>query len=81
MPNKSAEHTLPAAKTLKRAFERAVRDMYQASLTGEISKYRTPIVQRAGINASGSHVEEKRALSDAAKALAPLWKISPTSPR
>lgn len=81
MPNKSAEHTLPADKTLKRAFERAVGDMYQASLSGQISQYRTPIVQRAGTKASGSHVEERRALSDAARALAQLWKISSTSAR
>jgi len=81
MPRKSAEHTLPNDKALKRAFERAVRDMYQASLTGQISQYRTPIVQRAGTTAFVSHVEEKRALSDAAKSLAQLWKIFPTSSR
>jgi hypothetical protein len=63
-------------------YECAVRDIYQAGLTGQISRYRTPIAQRAGTSASGSPVDaEKRALSDAAKALAQLWKVSPTSSR
>jgi hypothetical protein len=82
MPSKSAEQPLPPAKNLKRAFECAVRDIYQAGVTGHISRYRTPIVQRSGTSASGSHVDaEKRALSDAAKALAQLWKVSPSSSR
>jgi hypothetical protein len=82
MPSKSAEQPLLPAKNLKRAFESAVRDIYQAGVTGQISRYRTPIVQRAGTGASGSSVDaEKRALSDAAKALAQLWKVSPSSSR
>lgn len=82
MPSKSAQHTLPPAKNLKRVFECAVRDIYQAGVTGRISEYRTPIVQRAGMRAAGSPVDaEKRALSDAAKALAQLWKVSPSSSR
>jgi hypothetical protein len=82
MPSKNAEHSLPPAKNLKRAFECAVRDIYQAGLNGQISRYRTPIAQRAGTRASGSPVDaEKRALSDAAKALAQLWKVSPNSSR
>jgi hypothetical protein len=82
MPSKSADNPLPPTTTLKRAFECAVRDIYQAGVTGQISRYRTPIVQRSGTSASGSHVDaEKRALSDAAKALAQLWKISPSSSR
>ena len=82
MPSKSAERPFPPAKNLKRAFECAVRYIYQAGLTGQISRYRTPIVQRAGTSASGSPVDaKKRALSDAAKALAQLWKVSPTSSR
>jgi hypothetical protein len=61
---------------LKRAFESAVRDIHEVSLTGKPSQHRTPIVQRPRV--SGSPVnEEKRALADAARALAQLWKISP----
>lgn len=77
MTNKSV--ILPPAKNLKRSFECAVRDIYQVGLTGKISQYRTPIVQRAGSGMAGSSVDaEKRALTDAAKALAQLWKVSPS---
>ena len=78
MPTKSPEQGLPVAKKLKRAFESAVRDIYEVSLTGKASQYRTPIVQRAREGADGSVDAEKRALSDAAKALAQLWKVSPS---
>jgi hypothetical protein len=79
MTNKSAVHNLPPAKHLKRAFECAVRDIYEVGLTGKVSQYRTPIAQRAGTRVTGSPVnDEKRALSDAARALAQLWKVSPS---
>jgi hypothetical protein len=79
MPNKNPEQGLPVSKNLKRTFESAVRDIYEVGLTGKASQYRTPIVQRAGGGADGSSVDaEKRALSDAAKALAQLWKVSPS---
>ena len=79
MTNKSQEEGLPAAKNLRRAFECAVRDIYEVGLTGKVSQYRTPIVQRAGASTGGSSVDaEKRALSDAARALAQLWKVSPS---
>jgi len=62
-------------KSLQRTFEHAVRDIYEVSLTGKTSSYRTPISQRSAI--SGSPVNaEKRAVSDAARALAQLWKVS-----
>jgi hypothetical protein len=78
MTNKSAQ-TLHPAKNLKRSFECAVRDIYQVGLTGKVSQYRTPIAQRAGTTLGGSPVDaEKRALSDAARALAQLWKVSPS---
>jgi hypothetical protein len=78
MTNKRQEEGLPA-KNLRRVFECAVRDIYQVGLTGKISQYRTPIVQRARASAEGSSVDaEKRALSDAARALAQLWKVSPS---
>ncbi|HET9305005.1 MAG TPA: hypothetical protein VFO46_03180 [Candidatus Sulfotelmatobacter sp.] len=75
MTNKSFKQAPPVTRNLQRSFEHAVRDIYQAGLTGKASQYRTPIVQRASLPASGP-VEEKRALSDAAKALAQLWKVS-----
>ena len=82
MTSKSAEKTLPPAKNLKRSFECAVRDIYEVSLTGKVSQYRTPIVQRAGALIPSSSVDAKqRAVSDAAKALALLWKVAPHTSR
>jgi hypothetical protein len=78
MTNRSAAQALPPAKNLRRSFECAVRDIYQVGLTGKASQYRTPIVQRAGSGMEASSVDaEKRALTDAARALAQLWKVSP----
>ena len=65
---------------LKRTFENAVRDIYQAG-TGKPSNYRRPIVQRPRVAVESSENREKKALSDAAKALAQLWKIAPNSSR
>jgi hypothetical protein len=77
MISKKISHTIAAERHLKRAFEAAVRDIHEVGLTGKISEYRTPIVQRAGVGASGSPMNtEKRALSEAARALAQLWKVS-----
>jgi hypothetical protein len=67
-----------SAKKLKHSFECAVRDIYQVGLTGKVSQYRTPIVQRSGTAIDGSLDAEKRALTDAARALAQLWKVSPS---
>lgn len=75
MTNKGLKQAPPVTRNLQRSFEHAVRDIYQAGLTGKASQYRTPIVQRASMPTCGP-VEEKRALSDAAKALAQLWKVS-----
>lgn len=69
---------IPAVKNLKRAFECAVRDIYQVSRTGKISEYRTPIAQRAARLVASPINAEKQALSDAARALAQLWKVSPS---
>lgn len=74
--------SVPVTMNLKRTFENAVRDIYQVGLTGKVSQHRTPIVQRAGTPAVESKATaEKRALSDAARALAQLWKVSPNSSR
>jgi hypothetical protein len=74
--------TAVPAMNLQRTFENAVRDIYQTGLTGQISYHRTPIVQRR-VNgpAVSSDGAKKQALSDAAKALAQLWKVVPNSSR
>jgi hypothetical protein len=64
---------------LKHTFENAVRDIYQAGITGKTSNYRRPIVQRSPSESSDN--AQKKALSDAAKALAQLWKVAPNSGR
>jgi hypothetical protein len=82
MTNKGSERALMPPQKLKRAFECAVQDISQVGLTGKISRYRTPIVERARTTATTVPVDaEKQALSDAAKALAQLWKVSPSSSR
>jgi len=80
MTSKTPGQSLPVPMNLKRTFENAVRDIYQTGLTGKPSRYRTPIVQRAGTAAAESSANaQKRALTDAAKALAQLWKVSHSS--
>jgi len=76
MTNKGQRQPAPLTDHLQRSFESAVHDVYKAGF-GKVSRYRTPIVQRAGhaVPTSGP-MAEKRALSDAAKALAQLWKVS-----
>lgn len=79
MTSKASEKVPPLQGNLKREFENAVRDIYQAGLSGKTSKYRKPIFQRSGVTAPESSASaEKRALADAAKALAQLWKVSPS---
>jgi hypothetical protein len=78
MTSKTAHPPAAIPKNLKRTFENAVRDIYQGGLTGKISQYRSPIVQRAGVPSPSGLNAEKQALSDAAKALAQLWKVSPS---
>lgn len=79
MTGKSSTQNLPVNANLKRAFENAVRDIYEVGLTGKASRYRTPILHRAASIPSESRLTaEKRALTDAAKALAQLWKVSPS---
>ena len=71
---------VPAIDTnLRRAFESAVRDIYQAGL--KTANYRAPIVQRSSALLGSSENLQKKAVSDAAKALAQLWKVSPSSGR
>jgi hypothetical protein len=63
-------------QNLKRSFESAVRDIYQVAATGKASPCRTPIARRARAVESNVN-EEKRALTDAARALAQLWNVAP----
>jgi hypothetical protein len=82
MTNKTPAQALPMTMNLKRTFENAVRDIYQAGLDAKTSRYRAPIVQRAVTSAVESKANaEKRAVSDAARALAQLWKLTPNSGR
>jgi hypothetical protein len=80
MATKPLPQTHPGKSNLQRAFENAVHDIHEAA-TGKISRYRSPIVARPVANSESSLNAEKRALSDAAKALAELWKIPQTSSR
>jgi hypothetical protein len=77
-----AEHHMEAkrialrAEDLRRVFETAMCDIHQADLAAEKRlQYRTPIVQRGKILGISQADAEKRALSDAARALAQLWKV------
>jgi hypothetical protein len=58
-------------------FETALGEIKQAQITGQRPGYRTPIFHRATKTAPSPAQSEKRAVSDAAYALAQLWKISP----
>lgn len=81
MSSKLTGNAQPLPRNLKREFENAVRDIYDASLPAKSANYRRPIFQRSRIAAQPPMNAEKRALADAAKALAQLWKISPNSSR
>jgi hypothetical protein len=74
--NKVAINTLPEAKDLKKMFETAVCELHDNDRLARSVRYRTPIVQRrtspAPLTQAGA---EKRAVSDAARALAQLWKV------
>ncbi len=74
---KRDSQTVPANQ-LQNTFETAVRNIYELCLGGKTAQRNTPIVQRVRTETSGV---EKRALSDAAKALAQLWKVSPNPSR
>ena len=57
-------------------FETAVCDIRQADLAAKKRlQYRTPIVQRGRVLGVSQAAAEKRALSDAARALALLWNV------
>jgi len=61
---------------LRRMFESAISQLHEADFTGrKRSQYRTPILQRRAILGISQANMEKRALMDAARALAELWKV------
>jgi len=64
----------PSAEDLRQAFESAVCEIHRADLAAK-AQYRAPIVPRARLLGLSQAGAEKRALSDAARALAQLWKI------
>jgi hypothetical protein len=71
-----AAQPAPSAENLRRVFETAVCEIHQADLAARKSlQYRAPIVPRARILGLSQAGAEKRALTDAARALAQLWKV------
>lgn len=81
MASKFVQHHIegqgsPSPEVLRRVFETAVCEIYQADLAARRrSQYRTPIVPRTRILGISKDSAEKRAVSDAARALAQLWKV------
>jgi hypothetical protein len=71
--NRIGPQRTPSADDLRREFETAVCELHEADLAAnkKRSQYRSPIFPRVR-NAGDA---EKRALSDAARALAQLWKV------
>jgi hypothetical protein len=66
----------PSADDLKRVFETAVCEIHRAEVKARKElQYRAPIVSRARVLGLTQAGAEKRALSDAARALAQLWKL------
>lgn len=63
------------AEDLRRVFENAVCELQEADLALKKRLHRTPIVQRPGIVGISRENAEKRALTDAARALMQLWKV------
>jgi hypothetical protein len=81
MIGKALEIKQVVPKDLRRSFENAVRDVGTAGVTGSVSHRRTPIAQRPSWKSESATGAEKRAVSDAAKALSALWKLAPNSGR
>jgi len=66
----------PHAHDARRTFETALARIQRSSEPR--SPYKTPIVVRKQPAKPDEHVAEKQALTEAARALAQLWNISPT---
>jgi hypothetical protein len=75
--NKLATQNAPSAEDLQQMFETAVCEIHQVEMAPQALRHRMPIVQRIPASAPISRIDaEKRAVSDAANALARLWKVS-----
>jgi hypothetical protein len=75
-------HGMQSADDLRRTFETAVCELYQPGLAVQKNlQYRMPIVQRRKLAEASPANAEKRAMSDAARALAQLWKVQPHAAR
>jgi hypothetical protein len=75
-----AQHMQPrraaSPEDLRREFEKAMIEIHQAGFPADKKmQYRSPIVQRAKRLGVSQARAEECALSDAARALALLWKI------
>jgi len=69
-------HRPPSAEDLRRKFETAVCELHQTDLAaGKHLQYHSPIVSRRKVLGISQADAEKRAVSDAARALAELWKV------
>jgi hypothetical protein len=60
---------------LKHVFERAVGEIHREDMAARKLQPGTPIVSRARMLGISQANAEKQALSDAARALAQLWKV------
>lgn len=79
MASKPVAQVASFGTNLQRTFEDAVRDISRAEAKGP--SCRMPIVQRGRVAAETSANAQKKAVSDAAKALAQLWKVAPGASR
>ena len=69
-------HRPVSEEDLKRRFERAVCELHQADVVAKKHlKHHSPLVPRRRILGISQADAEKRAVLDAARALAELWKV------
>jgi hypothetical protein len=69
-------HRPPSPEDLRRKFETAVCELHAADFAAKKRlQYHSPIVPRRRILGISQADAEKRAVSEAARALAELWKV------
>jgi hypothetical protein len=78
MTNKIVEPKAISAANLRLVFEAAVEDIHHTEPLTPRVRYGAPIVPRRIPATSSQGGGEKRALTDAARALAQLWKLPAT---
>ena len=81
MTNRPHIQNAPSEKNLQQVFETAVCEIHQLEANAKRVPYRTPIVQRVQAAPVSRADLEKRAVSDAARALSQLWKVSASHAR